>query len=71
MPIESIDRSLPESVVSPGIARAISAMAFPWSCILAIDTVGANVGADVEIDTVYYLVWIVETIAYMHSLDDN
>ena len=30
-----INQSIPESVVNPGIARAISAMAFPSCCILA------------------------------------
>ena len=34
-------RSIPESVVSPGIALAISAMAFPSSCIG--DTVGDDI----------------------------
>ena len=48
MHIESIDPSIPDSVVSPGIALAISAMAFPWSCIR--DTVGANEGANVSAD---------------------
>ena len=43
----SIYRCIPESVVSPGIALATSAMAFPWSCILASDTVGADVGVNV------------------------
>ena len=41
-------RSIPESVVSPGIALAISAMAFPSCCIR--DTVGADVGIDVGAD---------------------
>ena len=50
MHIISIYRSIPESVVSPGIALAISAMAFPSCCILAIDTVGADVGVFVGAD---------------------
>ena len=57
-----IYRFIPESVVSPGIARAMSAIAFPSSCIC--DTVGADVGinvgidvvADVEEDKVHYLI---------------
>ena len=44
MHIISIYRSIPESVVSPGIALAISAMAFPSCCI------GVAVGADVGIN---------------------
>ena len=40
----SIYRSIPESVVSFGIALAISAMAFPSCCIR--DTVGGDVGTD-------------------------
>ena len=40
--------SIPESVVSNGIALAISAMAFPSSCIC--DAVGADVGIDVGAD---------------------
>ena len=43
-----ISPSLPESVVSFGIALAISAMAFPSCCIR--DTVGANEGANVSAD---------------------
>ena len=43
-----IYRSIPESVVSPGIALAISAMAFPSCCIC--DTVGADVGINVGAD---------------------
>ena len=46
----NVYQSIPESVVSPGIALAISAMAFPSCCILAIDTVGADVGIDVGAD---------------------
>ena len=61
-----ISLSLPESVVSPGIALAISAMAFPSSCIRDIvgadvginvgADVGINVGADVEEDVDHYLI---------------
>ena len=44
-------RSIPESVVSPGIAVAISAMAFPSCCIRdTVGGVGINVGADVGIN---------------------
>ena len=49
----SIYLSVPESVVSPGIALAISAMAFPSSCIrdtTADGDVGTDVGADVGIN---------------------
>ena len=46
----NIYRSIPLVVVSPGIALAISAMAFPSCCILAIDTVGADVGTNVGAD---------------------
>ena len=42
-----IYRSIPVSVVSPGIALAISAMAFPSCCIPNSDTVGADVGTNV------------------------
>ena len=42
-----IYRSIPESVVSPGIALAKSAMASPSSCILTSDTVGDTVGIKV------------------------
>ena len=56
--IESIYRSIPGSVVSPGIALAISAMAFPSCCIRDTtadgdvgtdegENVGINVGVDV------------------------
>ena len=48
MHIGSIYPSIPESVVSFGIALAISAMAFPSCCIR--DTVGANEGANVSAD---------------------
>ena len=54
-----ISLSLPESVVSPGIALAISAMAFPSCCIRDITAdgdVGINVGADVEEDVNHYLI---------------
>ena len=62
-----ISLSLPESVVSPGIALAISAMAFPSCCIRDITAdgdvginvgadVGINVGADVEEDIDHYLI---------------
>ena len=44
----NVYQSIPESVVSPGIALAISAMAFPSCCIR--DTVGADVGIDVGAD---------------------
>lgn len=47
----SIYLSVPESVVSPGIALAISAMAFPSSCIrdtTADGDVGINEGADMK-----------------------
>ena len=53
-------RSIPESVVSPGIALAISAMAFPSCCIR--DTVGAdvgiNVGAEIKVSDIdhYFIV---------------
>ena len=45
------DVQIPESVVSPGIALAISAMAFPSSCIrdtTADGYVGINEGADMK-----------------------
>ena len=85
MHIKSIDLSLPESVVSPGIALAISAMAFPSCCIrdtTADGDVGINVGADEEdaetINSSYELVWTVLIIIYLHLLhgiyctcDDN
>ena len=45
-----IYRSIPVSVVSPGIALAISAMAFPSCCIPNSDTVGADVGINVGAD---------------------
>ena len=41
----NVYQSLPESVVSPGIALAISDMTFPSCCIR--DTVGADVGINV------------------------
>ena len=67
MHIISIYRSIPESVVSPGIALAISAMAFPSCCIRDITAdgdvgiivgadVGIIVGADVEEDIDHYLI---------------
>ena len=44
-------QSIPESVVSPGIALAISAMAFPSCCIRdTVGGVGINVGANVGIN---------------------
>ena len=48
----NVYQSLPERVVSPGIALAISAMAFPSCCIRdTVDAdVGINVGADVGIN---------------------
>ena len=56
----NIYRSIPVSVVSPGIALAISAMAFPSCCILTSDTVGADVGikvgADIEEDIHQYFI---------------
>ena len=57
--IESIDTFIPASVVSPGIALAISAMAFPSSCIrdtTADGDVGTDVGADAEEDIDHYLI---------------
>ena len=54
-----INQLTPESVVSPGIALAISAMAFPSSCIrdtTADGDVGTDVGADVEEDIDHYLI---------------
>ena len=47
MRMASIYRSIPVSVVSPGIALAISAIAFPSCCIPNSDTVGADVGTNV------------------------
>ena len=50
-------RPIPESVVSPGIALAISAMAFPSCCIgvaVGVD-VGTNVGADIEEEVDRYI----------------
>ena len=47
----NVYRSIPESVVSPGIAVAISAMAFPSCCIRdTVGGVGINVGANVGIN---------------------
>ena len=71
----SIYRSIPESVVSPGIALAISAMAFPSCCIR--DTVGADVGAavgaDMEEEDVdhYFIVRNSLNDAYLHLSDDT
>ena len=48
----NVYQSIPGRVVSPGIALAISAMAFPSCCIRdTVDAdVGINVGADVGIN---------------------
>ena len=49
----SSDQSIPESAVSPGIALAISAMAFPSSCIrdtTADGDVGTDEGENVGTD---------------------
>ena len=71
--IKSIDLSLPDNVVSPGIALAISAIAFPWSRLLASDTVGdvgINVGVDEEEDVDHNLIawkgWNSLNSIYLH-----
>ena len=47
----NVYQSIPESVVSPGIALAISAIAFPSCCIRdTVGGVGINVGANVGIN---------------------
>ena len=62
MPIQSIDQSIPESVVSTGIALAISAIAFPSSCIrdtTADGDVGTDEGENVGVDACATVVLVV------------